>query len=48
LGQKFTEADLIGIPIRLLVSSRTGEKIEVKRRNEDKTEILNYEDIQKL
>lgn len=48
LGEKFAEADLMGIPIRLLVSARTKGKIEVKKRNEDKTEILDYEDIQKL
>jgi prolyl-tRNA synthetase len=48
LGQKFQDADLMGIPIRLLVSSRTGEKVEVKKRNEEKTEILDYEDIRKL
>lgn len=48
LGQKFQDADLMGIPIRLLVSSRTGGKVEVKKRNEEKTEILDYEDISKL
>ena len=48
LGEKFAEADLMGIPIRLLVSARTKGKIEVKKRNENKTEILDYEDIQKL
>jgi prolyl-tRNA synthetase len=48
LGQKFADADLMGIPIRLLVSSRTGGKVEVKKRNEQKTEILNYEDIREL
>jgi len=48
LGQKFQDADLMGAPIRLLVSSRTGGKVEIKKRNEEKTEILDYEDIRKL
>lgn len=46
-GEKFSDADLIGIPVRLVVSKRTGEKIELKRRNETKTELLSLEDIAK-
>jgi len=48
LGQKFADADLMGIPVRLLVSERTNGKVELKKRNEDKTEILDYEDIRKF
>ncbi len=48
LGEKFADADLMGIPTRLLISSRTGGKIEIKNRNEHKTEIINYENIPKL
>ncbi len=44
-GQKFTDADLIGIPIRLVVSKKTGENIEYKRRNEDKITLMSVEDI---
>ena len=44
-GAKFADADLIGNPIRLVVSKRTGDKIEFKRRNESKTELLTYEDV---
>lgn len=40
-GQKFNDADLIGIPIRVVVSERAGEgKVEVKKRKEDESEIL--------
>ncbi|MEK7181489.1 MAG: aminoacyl--tRNA ligase-related protein [Patescibacteria group bacterium] len=32
-GEKFAEADLIGIPWRLVVSSKTSGKVEVKKRD---------------
>jgi prolyl-tRNA synthetase len=48
LGEKFADADLIGIPYRLVVSPRTEGKVEVKKRNEDKTELLDYENIRKF
>ena len=44
-GEKFSDADLIGIPIRLVVSKRTGEKIEYKKRNEKETKLLSSEEI---
>jgi len=44
-GQKFADADLIGIPVRLVVSAKTGEKIELKKRNQDKTEILDFNEV---
>lgn len=34
-GVKFADCDLIGIPYRVVVSAKTGEKIEVKKRNEN-------------
>lgn len=48
IGEKFADADLIGIPYRLVVSPRTAGKIEVKKRNEEKTELLDYENIRKF
>ena len=39
-GEKFADADLIGIPWRVVVSSRLGEKIELKSRSSNQTEIL--------
>lgn len=44
-GQKFADADLIGIPIRLVVSNKTGDQIEWKRRNEEKTELLSSDAV---
>ncbi len=41
-GEKFADADLIGIPIRIVVSEKTLEKncVEVKRRNEKKIQLI--------
>lgn len=44
-GVKFADADLIGIPVRLVVSEKTGEKIEYKERNSQKTELLSLEQV---
>lgn len=47
-GEKFVDADLIGIPVRLVISERTGDKIEFKKRKSNKTELLSQEEIVKL
>lgn len=44
-GAKFADADLIGNPIRLVVSKRTGHKIEWKRRDSAQIELLSLEDV---
>jgi len=46
-GEKFADADLIGIPVRLVVSQKTMENncVEVKERNKDKVELLGLEKI---
>ncbi|MDP1743879.1 MAG: aminoacyl--tRNA ligase-related protein [Candidatus Amesbacteria bacterium] len=44
-GEKFANADLIGIPVRLVVSEKTGDKIEYKERNSDKIEFLDLEEV---
>lgn len=44
-GEKFADADLIGIPIRLVVSKETGDKVEWKSRSGDKTELLSLEQV---
>ncbi|MDE2590644.1 MAG: hypothetical protein KGL95_13380, partial [Patescibacteria group bacterium] len=44
-GQKFADADLLGIPVRLVVSPKTGEKIEWKKRTEQTTELLDLDMI---
>ncbi len=46
-GQKLADADLIGIPVRLVVSEKTGDKIEWKERGSEKAELLDIETIVK-
>ncbi|MGD9134415.1 MAG: proline--tRNA ligase [Desulfobacterales bacterium] len=45
-GEKFGDADLFGIPLRLTVSKRTCKehKLELKFRNKNQSEFLTYED----
>lgn len=43
-GEKFADADLIGIPIRLVVSEKSGDKIEWKTRTGKETELLTLEE----
>lgn len=44
-GEKFANADLLGFPYRLVVSEKTGEKVEFKKRSEEKTELLSLEEL---
>ncbi len=44
-GEKFTDADLIGIPLRLVISKKTAEKIEIKRRDEKKSQLLTFNQL---
>ena len=39
-GQKFADADLIGIPVRLVVSEKTGDQVEWKERTSSKAELV--------
>lgn len=47
-GEKFSDADLIGIPVRLVVSDKTGDKIEYKERTSDKSELFDFDEILKI
>ena len=47
-GEKFVDADLIGIPLRLVCSKKTKEKIEVKKRDSKETNLLNYNQLIKF
>ncbi len=47
-GEKFADADLIGIPYRLVVSEKTGGEIEVKKRSETKTKLVSEKELLKL
>jgi len=49
-GEKFADADLIGVPIRLVISSKTlkAKSVEVKKRNENVVELVKLTQIEKL
>lgn len=49
-GEKFADADLLGIPFRAVVSVRSIKEggIELKKRNEEKSEIVSLEKLLKL
>jgi len=48
-GEKFNDADLLGIPWRLVVSPKTKSRVEIKRRDSSSVRLLNYAQIiQKL
>ena len=58
-GEKFADADLIGIPYRVVISRKTlrfagahsgqaGNKLEVKKRNEKQTSFMTFEELLKL
>ena len=39
-GEKFGDADLIGCPYRLVISAKTGDKVELKKRNETESKLV--------
>lgn len=47
-GEKFADADLIGVPWRAVISEKTGNKIEIKKRNEKKTKLISGNGLLKL
>jgi prolyl-tRNA synthetase len=49
-GEKFADADLLGIPYRVVVSAKTvaANKYEVKKRTSNESELLNLNDVIKL
>lgn len=44
-GQKFADADLIGCPYRLVISDKTGDKIEIKERSQKESKLISQEDL---
>jgi prolyl-tRNA synthetase len=44
-GEKFADCDLIGIPYRVVISKKTQDKLEVKKRSEKETKFLTFEDF---
>ena len=49
-GEKFSDADLLGIPFRVVVSVRSMKEngVEVKKRNEEKGKIVSLEELLKI
>lgn len=47
-GEKMADADLIGIPYRLVVSPKTAGKVEVKRRGEAQVHLMESADVVRL
>jgi len=47
-GEKFNDADLLGIPFRAVVSEKTGDKIELKKRNSQEIILVRDSQLAKL
>jgi prolyl-tRNA synthetase len=47
-GEKLADADLIGIPWRMIISEKTAGKVEVKARKESDSKVLELEEAIKL
>lgn len=47
-GEKFADCDLIGIPYRVVISKKTKDKLEVKKRNDKETKFLSFEELLKF
>lgn len=49
-GEKFADADLLGMPYRVVVSARSMKEhgVEVKKRNEEKGKIISLEELLNL
>lgn len=44
-GAKFADADLIGIPYRAVISEKTVPKVEVKKRSEQRTQMVPIKEL---
>jgi prolyl-tRNA synthetase len=47
-GEKFAESDLLGIPWRIVISPKLGDKREVKKRTETEVSIVSDAELEKL
>lgn len=45
-GEKFADSDLIGIPLRIVISEKTlaDKKVEIKKRTEEKASLVSFEE----
>jgi len=44
-GEKFADCDLMGIPYRVVISNKTQDKFELKKRSAKETEMLTKEEL---
>jgi len=44
-GEKFASSDLIGLPVRLVVSAKTGEQVEYKERTKTEAVLLSVAEV---
>ncbi len=44
-GEKFSDADLLGIPYRVVVSEKTAGKLEIKERKSNQTKLTSIEEL---
>ncbi len=44
-GEKFTDADLIGCPVRLVVGKKSGDQVEMKRRGEKESKLVDVSEL---
>jgi prolyl-tRNA synthetase len=47
-GEKFGDADLLGIPYRVVVSKKTGGRVEVKKRDNPSIKLVSQSALLKL
>lgn len=48
IGSKFADADLLGIPYRLVISNKTEGKVEIKHRTKEEAELVELQQIQQI
>ena len=44
-GSKFADADLMGIPYRVVISTRNADKLEFKKRDEENSELIDFDTL---
>lgn len=47
-GEKFADADLIGVPYRVVISHKTGYNLEVKKRDSTHTAFMSFGELIKI
>ncbi len=47
-GEKFADSDLIGIPLRAVISEKAGDKIEIKERSEKEIKLVSEKELIKI